>query len=117
MGVNGGVGAVAERGAAEAKAEARVITAHVPIDLARRVDELAERLQRSRGWIVKQALAAWVEAQRPSGFAEAPQPPAYPAATPAGGDAARVVDTLKLLRERTTLGEVSWQELRDAGRR
>jgi predicted transcriptional regulator len=39
----------------------KVLTAHVPIELAERVDELANRLERSRGWIVKQALAAWVE--------------------------------------------------------
>ena len=36
--------------------ETRVLTAHVPIELANKVDELAERLERSRGWIVKQAL-------------------------------------------------------------
>jgi len=39
----------------------RVITAHVPEPLAERVDDLAEQLDRSRAWIVKQALAAWVE--------------------------------------------------------
>lgn len=39
----------------------RVLTAHVPLPLAERVDDLAERLDRSRGWIVKQALSAWVE--------------------------------------------------------
>jgi predicted transcriptional regulator len=37
-----------------------VITAHVPEPLAERVDRLAERLDRPRGWIVKQALSAWV---------------------------------------------------------
>ncbi len=41
--------------------ETRVLTAHVPIELANKVDELAERLERSRGWIVKQALNAWVD--------------------------------------------------------
>lgn len=41
--------------------ETRVLTAHVPSGLAAKVDSLAERLDRSRGWIVKQALAAWVE--------------------------------------------------------
>ncbi len=39
----------------------RVITAHVPAPLAAKVDVLAERLERSRGWVMKQALAAWVE--------------------------------------------------------
>lgn len=43
------------------KMETRVITAHVPTDLAERVDQLAKQLERSRGWIVKQALSAWVE--------------------------------------------------------
>ena len=39
----------------------RVVTAHIPIGLAERIDELASRTERSRGWIVKQALGAWVE--------------------------------------------------------
>lgn len=38
----------------------RVITAHVPIQLAEKVDQLAQKLERSRGWIIKQALSAWV---------------------------------------------------------
>lgn len=38
----------------------RVITTHVPAPLAKKVDELAKRLDRSRGWIVKEALASWV---------------------------------------------------------
>lgn len=38
----------------------KVITAHVPSPLAKRVDELAVSLERSRGWIVKEALAVWV---------------------------------------------------------
>lgn len=41
--------------------DTRVITAHVPLPLADKVDELAAQLERPRGWIVKQALAAWVE--------------------------------------------------------
>lgn len=41
--------------------ETRVLTAHVPLSLAEKVDELAVRLERPRGWIVKQALAAWVD--------------------------------------------------------
>ena len=40
--------------------ETKVVTAHVPLPLADRVDELAQRLERSKAWIVKQALAAWV---------------------------------------------------------
>lgn len=41
--------------------ETKVLTAHVPLPLAEKVDELAVRLERSRGWIVRQALAAWVD--------------------------------------------------------
>lgn len=41
--------------------ETKVVTAHVPLPLAEKVDELAVRLERSRGWIVRQALAAWVD--------------------------------------------------------
>ncbi len=44
-----------------ANAETKVLTAHVPIELSERVDYLAVRLDRSRGWVVKQALAAWVD--------------------------------------------------------
>jgi len=41
--------------------DTRVLTAHVPSDLAEKVDAMAARLERSRGWVVKQALAAWVD--------------------------------------------------------
>ena len=44
-----------------AHAETRVLTAHLPAALARKVDELAEKSDRSKTWIVKQALSAWVE--------------------------------------------------------
>ncbi len=40
--------------------DTRVLTAHVPAQLASKVDDIADRLDRSRGWVVKQALAAWV---------------------------------------------------------
>jgi len=39
----------------------KVLTAHVPLPLADKVDDLAQRLERSKAWIVKQALSAWVE--------------------------------------------------------
>jgi predicted transcriptional regulator len=41
--------------------ETKVFTAHVPLPLAEKVDQLATRLERSRGWIVKQALSAWID--------------------------------------------------------
>lgn len=39
----------------------KVLTAHVPLALVAKVDEMASRLDRSRGWVMKQALAAWVD--------------------------------------------------------
>lgn len=39
----------------------KVLTAHVPLALAEKVDQIAARMERSRGWIVKQALSAWVD--------------------------------------------------------
>ncbi|MBZ7926811.1 ribbon-helix-helix domain-containing protein [Ensifer adhaerens] len=39
--------------------ETKVLTAHVPLSLAEKVDQLAARLE-PRGWIIKQALATWV---------------------------------------------------------
>ncbi len=44
-----------------AQTETRVLTAHVPLPLAKKVDRIASHLERSRGWIMKQALSAWVE--------------------------------------------------------
>jgi predicted transcriptional regulator len=41
--------------------QTKVLTAHVPLALAKKVDQLAARHERSRGWIVKQALAAWID--------------------------------------------------------
>ena len=41
-------------------AATKVLTAHVPLPLADKVDQMALRLERSRGWIVKQALSAWI---------------------------------------------------------
>jgi len=42
-------------------AETKVLTAHVPLPLAEKVEAMAARLERSRGWVMKQALAAWVD--------------------------------------------------------
>lgn len=38
----------------------KVLTAHVPLPLAEKLDQIAARMERSRGWIVKQALTAWI---------------------------------------------------------
>lgn len=40
--------------------ETRVVTAHIPVELAAQVDQLAQRLERPRGWIVRQALSAFI---------------------------------------------------------
>ena len=38
----------------------RVLTAHIPEELAEKVDRYAKSMERSRAWIVKRALANWV---------------------------------------------------------
>ena len=40
--------------------ETRVVTSHLPPDLAEKLDGLAERLDRPKGWVVKEAIAAYV---------------------------------------------------------
>jgi predicted transcriptional regulator len=40
--------------------DTRVVTAHLPDELARKLDHLVERLDRPKGWIVKEAIAAYV---------------------------------------------------------
>jgi len=40
--------------------ETRVVTSHLPAQLAEKLDGLAERLDRPRGWIVKEAIASYV---------------------------------------------------------
>jgi predicted transcriptional regulator len=39
----------------------RVVTAHIPMELAEQVDLLAARLDRPKGWIVRQVLTSWVD--------------------------------------------------------
>jgi len=41
--------------------ETKMLTVHVPLPLAEKLDEPATRLERSRGWIVRRALAARVD--------------------------------------------------------
>ena len=40
--------------------DTRVVTAHLPTDLAEKLDGLAQRLDRPRGWIVKEAIASFI---------------------------------------------------------
>jgi len=39
----------------------RPVTAYLPIELVKKLDEYAERLERSRGWIVKEAVGGWID--------------------------------------------------------
>lgn len=41
--------------------DTKVVTAHVPLELASKVDAIGARRDRSRGWILKQALTLWVD--------------------------------------------------------
>ncbi len=41
--------------------ESKVFIARVPLPLAEKIDPMAARMERSRGWVVKQALAAWLD--------------------------------------------------------
>jgi predicted transcriptional regulator len=42
----------------------RTLTAQVPVTLAEEVDALAEKLERSRQWIVKKALVAYLAREK-----------------------------------------------------
>jgi predicted transcriptional regulator len=45
--------------------QGRVVTAKLPTELAIRLDEMAGRMDRTRSWIIKQAVAQWlVEEER-----------------------------------------------------
>lgn len=64
--------------------ETRVITAHVPVQLTERVDQMAAHLGRSTDWIIKQALAAWIDQEEERGH--------LTRAALADVDAGRVID-------------------------
>lgn len=40
---------------------ARVITVHLPVELAARLDALAEELERPRDWLVKKAIQSYLD--------------------------------------------------------
>lgn len=45
--------------------DGRVVTAKLPDDLVSRMDEVADRIDRSKSWIVRQAVTEWLaEEQR-----------------------------------------------------
>jgi predicted transcriptional regulator len=43
-----------------ANSESTVLNAQVPVALAEKVDELATKMERSRDWIINQALISWL---------------------------------------------------------
>ena len=40
--------------------DTRVVTAHLSADLAEKLDGLSQRLDRPKGWIVKEAIASFI---------------------------------------------------------
>jgi len=44
-----------------AQTKTKVFTAHIPLPMAEKIDQMATRLERSRGWVMKQALSAWID--------------------------------------------------------
>jgi predicted transcriptional regulator len=45
--------------------DGRVVTAKLPDDLVSQMDEIADRIERSKSWIVREAVSQWlVEEQR-----------------------------------------------------
>jgi len=45
--------------------DGRVVTANLPDDLVSRMEEVADRIDRSKSWIVREAVAEWLaEEQR-----------------------------------------------------
>lgn len=45
--------------------DGRVVTAKLPDDLVSRMDEVSQRIERSKSWIVREAVSQWlVEEQR-----------------------------------------------------
>ena len=45
--------------------DGRVVTANLPDDLVARMDQVADRIDRSKSWIVREAVAEWLaEEQR-----------------------------------------------------
>jgi predicted transcriptional regulator len=41
----------------------QVVTAHIPKDIVERIDALASRLDRPRGWAIKEALCDWIASE------------------------------------------------------
>jgi predicted transcriptional regulator len=44
--------------------DGRVVTAKLPNELVSRMDEVADRIDRSKSWIVRQAVAEWLQEEQ-----------------------------------------------------
>jgi predicted transcriptional regulator len=44
--------------------EGRVVTAKLPDDLVSQMDEVADRMERSKSWIVREAVSQWMAEER-----------------------------------------------------
>lgn len=44
--------------------DGRVVTAKLPDDLVSQMDEVADRIDRSKSWIVRQAVSEWLAEER-----------------------------------------------------
>jgi len=44
--------------------DGRVVTAKLPDELVSEMDEVAERMERSKSWIVRQAVTEWLAEER-----------------------------------------------------
>lgn len=43
------------------KSGTRIFTTRLPLPLAEKVDDISRRLERSKGWILQQALLDWID--------------------------------------------------------
>lgn len=44
--------------------EGRVVTAKLPDDLVSQMDEVADRMERSKSWIVREAVSQWLAEEK-----------------------------------------------------
>jgi predicted transcriptional regulator len=44
--------------------DGRIVTAKLPNDLVSRMDQIAERIERSKSWIVREAVGHWLDEEQ-----------------------------------------------------
>lgn len=49
-----------DEGSSRTRHGTRVVTAHLPVDLAEELDDFAYRIERPRGWVIKEALGVYL---------------------------------------------------------